>query len=115
MPWTVVERRIGRAGGEKRRAARQREWDRKYGADNWTVGYVIDGDFVLQDDAVESVYDQSYEVHFRDHPADLDELVALAKSLRNPHAEATTEVDLQVPALMTCLQRRGLELQGNEV
>ena len=31
MSWQVVKRRIGRAGSEKQRAARQREWDRKYG------------------------------------------------------------------------------------
>ena len=32
MSWKVVERKIGRAGGVKQRNARQREWDRKYGA-----------------------------------------------------------------------------------
>jgi hypothetical protein len=31
MPWEVVERKIGRAGGVKQRMARQREWDEKYG------------------------------------------------------------------------------------
>ena len=30
MGWRIVERRIGKAGGEKQRAGRQREWDRKY-------------------------------------------------------------------------------------
>jgi hypothetical protein len=35
MPWNVVERRIGRAGGLKQRTARQREWDQKYGDGNW--------------------------------------------------------------------------------
>jgi hypothetical protein len=115
MPWQVVERKIGRAGGEKQRAARQREWDRKYGPDRWAVGYVIDGEFVLQEQALESVYYRSYEAHFRDHPADLEELLSLAKVLRNPHAEATTGVDLQVPAIMQYLRRHGLELRGREV
>lgn len=115
MPWEVVERKIGRAGGEKQRAAKQREWDRQYGEDAWAVGYVIDGEFVLQDDALQSVYYRSYEAHFRDHPIDLDELVALAKVLRNPHAEATTGVDLQVPAITQYLTNHGLELRGNEV
>jgi hypothetical protein len=27
-PWKIVERKLGRAGGEKQRAARQLEWDR---------------------------------------------------------------------------------------
>jgi hypothetical protein len=36
-------------------------------------------------------------------------------SLRNPHAEATTGVDLQVPAIMAYLERHGLRLQGTEV
>jgi hypothetical protein len=48
MPWRVVEKRIGRAGGLQQRTARQREWDRRYGEDNWQVGYVIDGEFVPQ-------------------------------------------------------------------
>jgi hypothetical protein len=114
MPWKVVERKIGRAGGVKQRTARQRDWDRRYGADNWAVGYVLDGAFVLQEEAVESVYYASYEAHFRDHPDDLAELIGLARGLRNPHAEATTGVDLQVPAIMAYLERHGLRLQGRE-
>ena len=115
MAWKVVERRLGRAGGARQRAARQREWDRRYGPDNWAVGYVIDGAFVLQEEALESVYYKSYEAHFRDHPDDLRELIGLAKTLRNPHAEATTGVDLQVPAILQYLERHGLELKGSEV
>lgn len=49
------------------------------------------------------------------HPADLDELIRLAKTLRNPHAEVTTGVDLQVPAIITYLDRQGLRLLGTEV
>jgi hypothetical protein len=115
MAWLVVERNIGRAGSAKQREGRQREWDRKYGADNWAVGYMIDNEFVLQDDALETVYYRSYEQHFERHPSDLEELIAVAKVLRNPHAEATTGVDLQVPALMTYLERHGLTLKGSEV
>ncbi len=115
MPWEVVERKIGRAGNAKRRQRRQREWDQKYGPDNWAVGYIVDGDFVFQEDALESVYYASYEHHFEKHPDDLRELVQLAKSLRNPHAEATSSVDLQVPAIEKYLDRHGLELQGTEV
>ena len=113
--WRVVERRLGRAGGEKERAARQRDWDRRHGPDSWAVGYVVDGAFVPQDAALESVYYASYEAHFRDHPAALAELIALAKVLRNPHAEATTGVDLQLPAIHTYLDRHGLKLAGTEV
>lgn len=115
MGWRVVERKIGRAGSERQQTARQREWDREYGADAWVVGYVIDGECVLQDDALESVYYRSNEAHFRDHPGDLTELVALAKVLRNPHAEATTGVDLQVPAITRYLEAHGLALRGTEV
>jgi hypothetical protein len=111
----IVERNIGRAGGEKERAARQREWDREYGEDAWAVGYVIEGEFVLQEDALNSVYYASYEAHFRDHPKDLEELVSLAKVLRNPHAEATTGVDHQVPAILRYLAEHGLTLRGTEV
>jgi hypothetical protein len=115
MPWRVVERKIGRAGGVKQRTARQREWDQKYGDGNWAVGYVIDGSFVLQEDALESIYNRSYEEHFAAHPEDLDDLLHLAKGLRNPHAKATTGVDLQVPAIMAYLERHGLRLQGTEM
>ena len=115
MTWEIVERRIGRAGGIKERTARQREWDQKYGEHRWEVGYEIDGDFVLQSVALDQVYFRSYESHFARHPEDLDELIRLAKSLRNPHAEATTGVDLQVPAILRYLKENSLELQGSEV
>jgi hypothetical protein len=115
MSWRVVERRIGRAGGLRQRTARQREWDRRYGEGNWQVGYVIDGRFVTQEEALESVYYRSYEEHFAAHPADLEELIRRARTLRNPHAEATTGVDLQVPAILQYLERHGLVLQGKDV
>ena len=115
MAWQIVERRIGRAGSLKRRMARQREWDRIYGEGNWQVGYLIDGKFVSQEEALETIYYRSYEQHFQMHPADLEELISLAKSLRNPHAEATTSVDLQVPAIQEYLRQHGLQLYGREV
>lgn len=115
MGWKIVERRIGRAGGEKERLARQHTWDRKYGADAWEVGYVVDGVFLLQDEAYETVYQPSYAAYFTAHPEVLVELAALAKSLRNPHAEATTGVDLQTPAVLRCLRAAGLELHGDAV
>jgi hypothetical protein len=43
MPWKVVERKIGRAGGVQQRTARQRGWDQRYGEGQWAVGYVVDG------------------------------------------------------------------------
>src|SRR5262249_31385028 len=58
---------------------------------------------------------RSYEEHFAVHPEDVEELIRLAKVLRNPHAEATTGVDLQVPAILSYLERHGLRLQGAEV
>lgn len=114
MTWKVVERRIGRAGGVKERTARQREWNKKYGDGSWAIGYVIDGDFILQEDALETIYYKSYEEHFASHPEDLEELIQLAKELRNPHSEATTGVDLQVPTITDYLKRNNLSLQGKE-
>jgi hypothetical protein len=99
----------------KQRKARQREWDAKYGEGRWAIGYVVEGTFVLQDHAVESIYYRSYEEHFATHPGDLDELIRVAKGLRNPHAEATTGVNLQVPAILAYLERHGLRLLGTEV
>ncbi len=115
MPWKIVERKMGRAGSFKQRLARQQLWNKKYGEDNWAVGYLIDGEFVLQEEAIESIYFRSYELHFQNHPEDISELISLAKVLRNPHAEVTTGVDLQVPAIMEYLRRYDLKLQGNEV
>jgi hypothetical protein len=115
MPWKVVESRIGKAGSLKQRTERQRQWDSQYGKDQWEVGYVIDVNFVSQEEALETIYYRSYEEHFRQHPSDLEELLTLAKVLRNPHAEATTGVDLQVPAITDYLKRNGLTLQGREV
>jgi len=115
MPWNVIERKIGRAGGIKQRTARQRDWDQKYGDGKWAVGYVVDGVFILQEQALDSIYNKSYEEHFAAHPEDLEELIQLAKRLRNPHAEATTGVDLQVPAIMAYLERHRLRLHGTEI
>lgn len=115
MGWKVIERRIGRAGAVKRRVARQREWDEKYGPGNWEIGYLLDGLFTSQEEALETVYYRSYAWHFEEHPSDLRELIGLAKALRNPHAEATTGVDLQVPAILDYLQRHGHRLQGREI
>ena len=115
MAWRVVEQHIGRAGGLRERTARQRQWERQYGESCWQIGYVIDGVFVPQEEALESVYYKSYAEHFAAHPDDLEELLHLARVLRNPHAEATTGVDLQVPAILAYLERHGLQLQGSEV
>ena len=115
VTWKIVEQNIGKAGGIKQRTARQREWDGKYGEGAWCVGYVIDGRFVTQEDALESIYYESYVEHFANHPNDLDELISTARGLRNPHAEATTGVDLQVPAIMDYLERHQLKLQGEEI
>src|SRR5690606_14414654 len=38
-----------------------------------------------------------------------------ARPLRNPHAKATGNVDLQVPAIRSYLSHRGLELRGDAV
>lgn len=115
MGWRVIKRKLGRAGGLKERSARQRDWDRRYGEGMWCVGYVVDGEFVTGEDALEEIYQRSYEVHFEQHPEDLEELCAMARTLRNPHAEATTGVDLQVPAILEHLRRQGRALEGAEV
>jgi hypothetical protein len=115
MSWQIVTRRLGRAGGVKERNARQREWDREYGEGNWAIGYLIDDNFVLQEDAIDLIYYKSYEQHFYNRPQDLEELITLAKELRNPHSLATTGVDLQVPAITEYLRKHDLKLKGNEI
>jgi hypothetical protein len=56
MSWQIVTRRLGRAGGIKERNARQREWDKEYSEGNWAIGYIIEDNFVLQDDAIDLIY-----------------------------------------------------------
>ena len=114
MAWKIVDRKIGKAGNLKQRANREREWTKKYGED-WMIGYVWNGEFITQETALEEIYYKSYEAYFNKHPKDLDELINLAKKLRNPHAELTGGVDLQVPAITQYLERHDLELKGNEV
>ncbi len=115
MGWKIVKRRLGQAGGFKERLARQAQWDARYGEESWCIGYKIEGVFVPQEEALEAVYEASYDAFFEAHPNVLQELITLAKNLRNPHAVATTSVDLQVPAIRAILKRRGLSLQGTEV
>ena len=79
------------------------------------IGYVIDGEYISQQDALESIYYESYRLHFENHPEDLQELIATAKRLDNPHSKLTGGVDLQVPAIMNYLDRHGLALEGDEV
>ena len=115
MAWRVIKRRLGRAGGERERLRRQRDWDREHGEGLWAIGYLIDGAFVSQDEAFDLIYVASYADYFDAHPAELEALASKAKALRNPHAEATTGVDLQVPAILAILRARGFELCGAEV
>ena len=68
MAWKIIERKIGRAGGEKQRFARQREWNHKYGEDSWAIGYVIAIEFIRQEDAVFEIYNPSYAMHLDEHP-----------------------------------------------
>ncbi len=114
MGWKVVEPKISRERTFKARATQERDWNQKYGEGKWLVGYIIDGEFVSEEDALESVYYRSYEVHFQANPGELQELIKLANNLRNPHAEATTAIDLQVPIIMSYLQRHSLVLMGYE-
>jgi hypothetical protein len=114
MSWKIVERKIGKAGNLKQRQQRQKIWNQKYG-ENWLIGYMHDGQFISQEDALDTIYLASYAAHFEHNPNDLHELITIAKSLRNPHAVQTGGVDLQVPAIMKYLESKNLKLQGKEV
>lgn len=114
MAWKIKERKIGQAGNIKQRQKRQREWDKKYN-ENWMIGYVVNGNFISQEDALESIYYESYKLHFDNHPEDLKELISTAKRLENPHSKLTGGVDLQVPAIMDYLNRNNLALLGKEI
>ena len=68
-----------------------------------------------QDEAFTAIYYESYAAHFEKHQKDLEELIATAKVLRNPHSIATGGVDLQVPAIIQYLKNHDLMLQGAAV
>lgn len=114
MTWKVAERKIGKAGNIKQQQKRQQDWNRKYG-ENWQIGYFINNEFVVQEDALEIIYYKSYEEHFENHPQDLSELIHTAKALRNPHAEMTGGTDLQLPTIYKYLKNKNLTLLGNEM
>lgn len=114
MSWKIVERKIGKAGNLKQRQKRQSDWDKKYG-ENWMIGYLIAGEFISQEEALELIYYKSYEQHFSKYPEDIIKLIDTAKVLINPHSKLTGGVDLQVPAIMKYLERNNLELKGKEV
>ncbi|MDU1891716.1 MAG: hypothetical protein E6767_13595 [Dysgonomonas sp.] len=115
MGWKVVEKKIGRAGSPKQQLSRQKEWDKKYGTDSWMVGYIINEEFITSEEAFDIIYYPSYVQHFENHPNDLLELINTAKALRNPHAEATGGVDLQVPTIMKYLREHLLTLKGTDL
>ena len=52
MAWKVVERRVGKAGSLKQRTGRQREWDSKYGEGKWEIGYIVEGHYISQEEAL---------------------------------------------------------------
>lgn len=114
MSWKIVERKIGRAGNSKQQFKRQKEWNKKYG-DNWIIGYMVEGEFLSQEEALEEIYYKSYKNHFETYPKDLEELIETAKILNNPHSKSTGGVDLQVPAIEKYLERNELKLNGNDV
>jgi hypothetical protein len=79
------------------------------------IGCPIDGEFVSQEDALNSIYYESYREHFETHHDDLQELIETAKMRKKPRSELTGGVDLQVFAIIGCLDRNGLQLTGNDV
>jgi hypothetical protein len=81
-------KKIGKAGNLKQCQKRPRKWDKKYD-ENWMIGYIVDGEFISQEDALESIYYDSYQLHFETHPEDLKELITIAKKLGNPHSKLT--------------------------
>ncbi len=115
MSWEIVARKIGRAGNPKQQAMQQNIWDEKYGEGNWAIGYFWEDEFLTSEEAFQKIYFPSYAKHFEKYPQDLSFLVQNAKKLRNPHAEATKGVDLQVPAIMQYLKNQNLQLEGTEI
>jgi hypothetical protein len=115
MGWRIVKRKLGRAGGVKERSARQRGWDRLYGEGFWAIGYKVGDRFLTGEEANLQIYQKSYEQHFLAHQGDLEELISTACALRNPHALATSGVDLQVPAILGYLEKIERPLRGQEL
>lgn len=106
--------KLGRAGGFKNRERMRQEWNRLYGEGNWEVVYYYNKQIYTRDQALEEFYHKSYLMFMKKHPEIVDELCKMAKELYNPHAESTTGVDLQCPAVYKALETLGRTLEGTE-
>ena len=109
----IIEK-VGRAGSKKQREEKQKEWDNKYGKGKWSIQYVYKNKIYTREEALEEFYNKSYFIFLKNNPKIVEELRVRAKTLYNPHAEKTTGIDLQVPAVYKALENLGIELQGEE-
>lgn len=109
----IIEK-VGRAGGKKQREEKQKEWDKKYGKNNWSIGYFYDNKFYTREEALIEFYDKSYYEFLKKNPKIVEEICKRAKTLYNPHARHTTGIDLQSPSVQKAIDRLGKKLEGNE-
>lgn len=109
----IVEK-LGRAGGPKNREKMKKNWDEKYGKDNWEVVYFYNDKIYTREQALKEFYELSYLEYLKNNKNIADLLCNIAKELYNPHAEMTGGVDLQVPAVTKALEQLGLTLKGNQ-
>jgi hypothetical protein len=99
--------------------------NRMFGPDNWTIGYVINGQTVDRDDALK-LYQASYEEFFRKHPEYGESLARRAKDVfdtdpRNVesgldwHKQEGDSSHLQDIAVRRAFKTLGLEFRGEQL
>jgi nicotinate-nucleotide adenylyltransferase len=120
--WTVVGR-PGYVGGS--RQAREKQFNRLFGEDNWRIRYLWRGRVIDRDAALE-LYEQAYYQSFLDRP---DVLSWLCRTASEVHDIAPTNVasgldyakqecratHLQDIAVRRCLKRLGRRFEGDHL
>lgn len=112
MGFQIVEK-VGRAGNFNKRKSQADRWDQQYGENNWEIVYFYLGKIYLREEALEEFYNKSYYEYLNKNSNIAKELCLQASEIYNPHAEATTGVDLQCPAVSKALEKLRLKLAGN--
>lgn len=113
MKYKIVEK-LDRAGGFKNRERKHKEWDLKYGENNWEVVYKYKDKILSQEEALDEYYNKSYFVFMKSNPSLVQKLCNTTKQIYNPHALNTRSVDLQCPAVLIALKKLGYTLKGTE-
>ena len=109
----------------KRRDERFKEWDEKYGKENWRLGWRF-GDAQLDFLGACRVYEDAYYEYLRQNPRIVSQLVAEASNVYDDepsnvgcgldyNSQETKRTHVQDISIRSCLVRMGLWFKGKEL